>query len=162
MQTKEIHPKTKLREEKSDLKKEERIGVVMHEINKPHALYDHIWTPIPAHDPRTRSGRASPSCTAGGSTDTSAMNVGPTLYDVIQLTTAVKTLDELCKLTRSTDVLSLRNRAISLLAVWTHALDQQVSLCVWEEDGSATVGSDCCDDQAPACSPVGAARTGGR
>ena len=144
MQTKEIHPKTKLREEKSDLKKEERIGVVMHEINKPRALYDNIWTPIPANDPRTRSGRASPSCTAGGSTDTSAMNVG----HVIQLTTAVKTLDELCNLTRSTDVLSLRNRAISLLAVWTHALDQQVSLCVREVDRSATVGgSGCCVGQ---------------
>ena len=127
MQTKEIHPKTKLREEKSDLKKEERIGAVMHEINKPHALYDHIWTPNPARsDPCTTSAMASPSCTAGGSTDTSAMNVG----HVIQLTTAVKTLDELCKLTRSTCVLSLRNRAISLLAEWTHALDQQVSLCV--------------------------------
>ena len=72
------------------------------------------------------------------------MNVG----HVIQLTTAVKTLDELCKLTRSTDVLSLRNRAISLLAVWTHALDQQVSLCVREVDRSATVGgSGCCDGQ---------------
>ena len=135
MQTKEIHPKTKLREEKSDLKKEERIGVVMHQINKPHALYDHIWTPIPAHDPRTRSGRASPSCTAGGITDTSAI-----IGHLIQLTTAVKTLDELCKLTRSTDVLSLRNRAISLLAEWTHALDQQVSLCVREVDRSATAG----------------------
>ena len=118
--------------------------MVMHEINKPRALYDNIWTPIPANDPRTRSGRASPSCTAGGSTDTSAMNIG----HVIQLTTAVKTLDELCKLTRSTCVLSLRNRAISLLAEWTRALDQQLSLCVRELDRSATVrDSGCCDGQ---------------
>ena len=119
--------------------------MVMHEINKPHALYDNIWNPIPASaGPRARSATASPSCTAGGNTHTSAMNVG----HVIQLTTAVKTLDELCNLRRSTDVLSLRNRAISLLAVWTHALEQQVSHSVRDVNGSATVGgSGCCDDQ---------------
>ena len=163
MQTKEIHPKTKLREEKSDLKKEERIGVVMHQINKPHALYDHIWTPNPTRAvPRTTSATVSPSCSAGGSTDTSAMDIG----HVMQLTTSVKTLDELCKFTRSTDaqLISLRNQAISLLAVWTHALDQRGSLCVRDMDGSDTVGSDiakayaCCNDQATACSPVGATR----
>ena len=48
--------------------------MVMHEINK-HALYDHIWTPNPARaGPRATSATASPSCTAGGSTDTSAVD----------------------------------------------------------------------------------------
>ena len=63
---------------------------------------------------------------------------------VMQLTTSVKTLDELCKFTRSTDaqLISLRNQAISSLAVWTHALDQRGSLCVRDMDGSDTVGSD--------------------
>ena len=83
MQTKEIHPKTKLREEKSDLKKEERIGVVMHQINKPHALYDHIWTPNPTRAvPRTTSATVSPSCSAGGSTDTSAMDIGHVMHAI--------------------------------------------------------------------------------
>ena len=126
--------------------------MVMHEINK-HALYDHVWTPNPARaGPCATSAMVSPSCTAGGSTNIIAMNVG----DVMQLTTAVKALDELCKCTHSNDaqLIFLRNRSVSLLAVWTHELDQQVSLCRRKVDGSATVGSDCCDEQAPACSPV--------
>ena len=162
----EIHPKTKVREEKSDLKKQERIGVVMHEINKPHALYDNIWTPNSARaGPCATFAVASPSCTASGSTNSIAMNVG----DVMQLTTAVKVLDELCKCTHSNDaqLIFLRNRSVSLLAVWTRALDQQTSLCgsaTVGSDGSATVGSGiakayaCCDDQATAASPVGATR----
>ena len=63
------------------------------------------------------------------------------LGHVITLTTSVKLLDELCKLTFATDtqLISLRNQGISLLAVWTHALDQRPRVC--DVDGSATAGS---------------------
>ena len=125
MQTKEIHPKTKLREEKSDLKKEERIGAVMHEINKQHALYDDgIWTPnMASGDPHAAFATSSPSCTAGGSTDARADKKD--LKHLMKLVTLVKMVDDLCKCTRSTDaqLVSLRSQALSLLQVWTRALE---------------------------------------
>ena len=126
MQTKEIHPKTKLREEKSDLKKEERIGkLVMHEINQPcGSLYDAVWTPDTARvGLHAAFATSSPSCTAGGSTDARADKKD--LKHLMKLVTLVKLVDDLCKCTRSTDaqLVSLRSQALSLLQVWTRALE---------------------------------------
>lgn len=124
MQT-NANPKTKAREAKADLKKEERIGTVMHEINKPcGSLYDAVWTPDTARvNLHAAVATLSPSCTAGGSTDARADKMD--LKHFMKLVTLLELADDLCKCTCSTDaqLVSLRSQALSLLQKWTHALE---------------------------------------
>ena len=91
MQTKQINPKTAIREAKSDVKKEERIGSVMDEINERLTLHESLNMPWPH---RLSSGATifnSPSSTLPGNRATC---LPPDIKELMQLTSWIMMLSD--------------------------------------------------------------------
>ena len=104
-----LHPKTAAREAKSDVKKEERIGGVMDEINGRLALHDSINAPWP---PRISSGAAVFS-----SPGDRATCVPPDLKDLMQLASWISILSDFIRTEPGIDswYVAARRRATTLL-----------------------------------------------
>ena len=107
MNEKRIHPKTAIREAKSDTKKEERIGSVMDEINERRPLQEPSNAPWP-----TRV--SSASSTLPGSRTTC---VPPDLKEIMQLASWVSMLSDFIRTESDPDswYVAARRRATTLL-----------------------------------------------
>ena len=86
-----IHPKTAIREAKSDAKKEERIGSVMHEINEQLTLHESINLPWPTRASTSTTFGRSPGSTLPGNRATC---IPPDLKDLMQLTSWIMMLSD--------------------------------------------------------------------
>ena len=125
MQTCATHPKTARREEKSDKKKEERIGAqLVAEIMGPHpdtatfAISDPTWRPSSSHLQPTW---ASQPRNCGGHDGRDDARVPPVdLTALVQLTAWVEQLDGIMRMNNGEDevILRIRARAVGVLDSW--------------------------------------------
>ena len=127
MQTRATHPKTARREEKSDKKKEERIGAqLMAEITEPtddtatfaNAISDPTWRPSSLHLQPTWRSQPSNCGDHDGRDDTRVLPVD--LAALEQLTAWVERLDAIMRMNDGEDkvIISIRTRAVGVLDSW--------------------------------------------
>ena len=114
MNEKRIHPKTAIREAKSDTKKEERIGSVMDEINERRPLQESSNAPWP---PRVSSGATSFSSASSTLPGSRATCVPPDLKEIMQLASWVSMLSDFIRTEPDPDswYVAARRRATTLL-----------------------------------------------
>ena len=114
MNEKRIHPKTAIREAKSDTKKEERIGSVMDEINERRPLQEPSNAPWP---PRVSSGATSFSSASSTLPGSRTTCVPPDLKEIMQLASWVSMLSDFIRTESDPDswYVAARRRATTLL-----------------------------------------------
>ena len=121
METRATHPKTARREEKSDKKKEERIGAqLMAEITEPTddtATATISWKPSSSHLQPTWAPQPR-NCGGDGRADALVPPVD--LAALVQLTAWVERLDAIMRTNDGEDkvILKIRTRAVGVLDSW--------------------------------------------
>ena len=154
MQTCAIHPKTARREEKSDKKKEERIGaqLVAEIMGSPtdtatFAISDPIWRPASLHlqptwasQPRNCGGHDGREHACAPAVDLSAL---------LQLTAWVERLDAINHMNAGEDqvILKIRSQAVHVLDSW--ARRWYVKSAMSDDDGEGCRARDAAGRQAP-------------